>query len=201
MNISNNIIMNKLYVVLVSILLVATSCEDLEQFPPNIASSGSLTDYSGVLNAAYFYQHASTSPMLVMGDFRADNALMLEAPYTNFDEFTPDLTSMENQFFGPFYSGLYKSILSANNVIENSSDATEVGEAKFLRALSYFKLVRVFGGVTINLAAEPSITDQSILARSSAADVYNVVISDLNDAIAALGSDIVDGRASKHAAQ
>ena len=49
---------------------------------------------------------------------------------------------MEDQFFGPFYTALYKSILSANNVIENSSDATEVGEAKFLRALAYFKLVR-----------------------------------------------------------
>ena len=32
--------------------------------------------FEGVLNAAYFYQHASATPMAVMGDFRSDNALM-----------------------------------------------------------------------------------------------------------------------------
>ncbi|MGH1432944.1 MAG: RagB/SusD family nutrient uptake outer membrane protein [Lewinella sp.] len=193
--------MKTLYIILGSLLLL-TACEDLEQFPPNIASSGSLTDYEGVLNAAYFYQHGSATPMAVMGDFRADNALMLEPPYTEFDIYGPNLTAMEDQFFGPFYTALYKSILSANNVIENSKVATEVGEAQFLRALSYFKLVRVFGDVTVNLSASPSTTDGSILVRQPAADVYNnVIIPDLEDAIAALDTKIVEGRASKYAAQ
>jgi len=193
--------MKKLYVMLVSILMITASCEDLDQTPPNIASSNSLTSYEGILNAAYFYQHASVTPMAVMGDFRADNALMLEAPYTDFDVFDANLPSMGDQFFGPFYTGLYKSILSANNVIENSEDATEVGEAKFLRALSYFKLVRVFGDVTLNLDAAPSTTDQAILARTSASAVYDQIINDLDAAISALGTEIVNGRASKHAAQ
>lgn len=183
-------------------LLFMTACEDLDQVPPNIASSGSLTDYDGVLNAAYFYQHGSVTPMAVMGDFRADNALMLEPPYTEFDEYGPALTDMEEQFFGPFYTALYKSILSANNVIENSKVTSEVGEAKFLRALSYFKLVRVFGDVTVNLSAAPSTTDGSILVRQPASSVYSsVIIPDLEDAIAALDAEIVNGRASKYAAQ
>ncbi|WP_367388829.1 RagB/SusD family nutrient uptake outer membrane protein [Lewinella sp. LCG006] len=193
--------MKTLYIILGSLLLL-TACEDLDQFPPNIASSGSLTDFEGVLNAAYFYQHGSATPMAVMGDFRADNALMLEPPYTEFDTYGPNLTAMEDQFFGPFYTALYKSILSANNVIENSKVATEVGEAKFLRALAYFKLVRVFGDVPVNLSASPSTTDGSILARQPVADVYNnVIIPDLEDAIAALDTKIVEGRASKYAAQ
>lgn len=180
--------------------MITTSCEELDQFPPNIASSNSLTDYAGVLNAAYFYQHASGTPLAVMGDFRADNALMLESPYTDFDEFNANLTSMEDQFFGPFYSALYKSILSANNVIANSTSATEVGEAKFLRGLSYFKLVKVFGDVSVNLSATPSTSDD--LTRQPAANVYNnVIIPDLQDAMAALDAAIVDGRASKYAAQ
>lgn len=192
--------MKKLFIVLVSFLMITTSCEELDQFPPNIASSNSLTDYAGVLNAAYFYQHASGTPLAVMGDFRADNALMLESPYTDFDEFNANLTSMEDQFFGPFYSALYKSILSANNVIANSTSATEVGEAKFLRGLSYFKLVKVFGDVSVNLSATPSTSDD--LTRQPAANVYNnVIIPDLQDAMAALDAAIVDGRASKYAAQ
>ena len=184
-------------------MILITACEsNLDQVPPNIASSNSLTDYEGVLNAAYFYQHGSVTPMAVMGDFRADNAFMDETPYTEFDTYGPNLTVMEDQFFGPLYTALYKSILSANGVIENSSNATEVGEAKFLRALAYFKLVRVFGDVTVNLSATPSTTDGSILVRRPASEVYNnVIIPDLEDAISALSSEIKNGRASKLAAQ
>lgn len=181
-----------------------TACEnELDQAPPNIASSSSLTDFDGVLNAAYFYQLGSVTPMAVMGDFRADNALMFEPPYTDFDVFTADLPTMEDQFFGPFYTALYKSILSANNVIANSDNATQVGEAKFLRALSYFKLVRVFGAVPLNLEATPSTTDQSILMRRSADDIYEtVIIPDLQGAIEALdNSGLASGRATRIAAQ
>lgn len=197
--------MNKLYIIILTVLslMFITSCEsDLDQFPPNIASSNSLTDFEGLLNAAYFYQHGSVTPMAVMGDFRADNALMDEDPFTEFDLFGPNLTVMEDQFFGPLYTALYRSILSANGVIENSSNEVEVGEAQFLRALAYFKLVRVFGDVTVNLSSAPSTSDGSILARQAAANVYNnVIIPDLEDAIAALSTQISNGRASRFAAQ
>ena len=97
-----------------------TACSaDLDQSPPNFASADSLTDFEGVLNAAYYYQLASVTPLAVMAEFRSDNALMEEAPYTEFDTFTSNLTTMEDQFFGPLYTALYKSILSANNVCDN----------------------------------------------------------------------------------
>ena len=181
-----------------------TACDnDLEQTPPNLASSSSLTDFAGVLNAAYFYQHGSVTPLAIMGDFRADNAVMLEPPLTEIDEFGPNLTALEDQFFGPFYTALYKSILSANVVIESSTDDSEVGEAKFLRALSYFKLVRSFGDVPLNLSGSPSVTDESILVRQSAQAIYdNVIITDLEDAIALLdNTGLRTGRASQIAAQ
>ena len=195
--------MKKIYIFLLGSLLLTTACStDLDQAPPNLASSDSLTDFEGVLNAAYYYQLGAVTPMAVMGEFRSDNAFMFEAPYTEFDLFTQNLTTMEDQFFAPLYRSLYKSILSANNVIENSSNATHVGEAKFLRALAYFKLVIAFGDVTVNLDASPSLTDTSILVRQPAADVYNdVIIPDLTDAISALGTVIDDGRASRYAAQ
>jgi hypothetical protein len=194
--------MKKIYILLSSLLFIAACSTDLDQTPPNIASSDSLEDYEGVLNAAYYYQLGTVTPIAVMGDFRADNAFMFEAPYTQFDEYSNGLTAMEDQFFGPFYTALYKSILSANSVIENSTDTKEIGEAKFLRALSYFKLVQVFGAVTVNLSDSPSFSDSSFLVRKSATDVYNnVIIPDLNDAMSALSTTIVNGRASKYAAQ
>lgn len=196
--------MKRLYILLLASMLFTTACDnDLDQVPPNIASSDSLEDFDGVLNAAYFYQLGAVTPMAVMGDFRADNALMDEEPFPEFDRYGPDLTVMEDQFFGPFYTALYKSILSTNNVIENSTDAMDIGEAKFLRALSYFKLVLVFGDVPVNLVANPSTTDLSIFERQPVADVYNnIIIPDLQDAIATLdNSEIGSGRASQIAAQ
>ena len=59
---------------MISMLMVVACDNNLEQFPSNIATSNTLTDFSGVLNAAYFYQHGSVTPMAVMGGFRADNA-------------------------------------------------------------------------------------------------------------------------------
>jgi len=176
------------------------SCEKLEQVPENIANSDSLTDFDGVLNAAYYYQLGSVTPMAVMGDFRADNAQMQEEPYPSFDRYNSDLLDMEDQFFEPFYIAMYRSILSANNVIENESNTELVGEAKFLRALSYFKLVRVFGDVTINLTSGDLNND---LTRQPVSRVYNdVIIPDLIDAISTLdNSGLSSGRATQIAAQ
>jgi len=193
--------MKHIYILLISFLLVTSCTSDLDQFPTNIASSNSLTDFEGALNAAYFYNRGSVTPMAVMGDFRSDNALMDEEPNTEFDKFGPNLIDMGPQFFNPFYSALYKAILSTNTVIEKSTDPVEIGEAKFLRALAYFKLVRVFGDVPINLSSTPSLTDGSILARQPVSNVYAQIISDLNDAAGALSTNIVNGRASKLAAQ
>ena len=194
--------MKKLTLIFGLFCLVIACESDLDQTPSNIASADSLTEFSGVLNAAYFYQLGAVTPMAVMGDFRADNGLMTEEPFPAFDRFDGDLVDMEDQFFGPFYTALYKSILSANNVIANSLNATQVGEAKFLRALSYFKLVQVFGDVPLNTSAAPSTSDTSILARVSKETIYtDVIIPDLQAAKAALGIEIQDGRASRYAAQ
>ena len=189
----------------IGMLFFFTACDaDLDQFPTNVASSGSLTEYDGVLNAAYYYQLGAVTPWAVMGEFRSDNFYMFEPPYTEFDVFGPGLTAMEDQFMGPLYTALYKSILSANNVIENSEVNKEIGEAKFLRALSYFKLVQAFGDVTVNLLAQPPLDDPSFFARTAADDVYdNVIIPDLKDAISKLdnGSIIADQRASNLASK
>jgi hypothetical protein len=197
--------MKTIYLAIVSVLILTACDNDLDQTPPLLLESSALEEFGPVLNAAYYYQSGGSTPLGVMGDFRADNMLMLESPYTSFDTYNADLGGLDlvEQFFRPFYSNLYKAILSANNVIENSTDATEIAEAKFLRALSYFKLVMVFGDVTVNLSPTPSPSDLSILARQPAADVYNnVIIPDFQAAIAGLdNSGLSSGRASKIAAQ
>ena len=197
--------MKSLFIIIGSLLLTTACNKSLDQLPPKQLEASSLTDYAGVLNAAYHYQTGTSTPLAVMGDFRADNMMMLEEPFPSFDRFNKDLAGgdLVEQFFRPFYSNLYKSILSANIVIQNSTKSKEIAEAKFLRALSYFKLVMVFGDVTVNLSESPTASDQSILVRTPAADVYTkVIIPDLNDAIAGLaGNTVASGRATVLAAR
>ncbi|MEN8125824.1 MAG: RagB/SusD family nutrient uptake outer membrane protein [Bacteroidota bacterium] len=74
-----------------------------------------------------------------------------------------------------------------------------LGEAAFLRGLTYFDLVGVFGGVPLKL--EPTSNDSPGLPRSSKDDCYIQIEKDLNTAIANLPeSNGSPGRATKGAA-
>jgi starch-binding outer membrane protein, SusD/RagB family len=80
-----------------------------------------------------------------------------------------------------------------------------VAEAKFLRALNYFNLVRLFGGVPIFTTETTSLSDIQG-ERATAAAVYDLVIKDLQDAIGVLPSSKLYaasdfGRASRGAAK
>lgn len=95
-------------------------------------------------------------------------------------------------------------LTNANSDLKNRL----AGEAKFLRAFSYFTLVRSFGGVPIvdHVPTAGNEADRTmLLTRKSKDEVYNFIVNDLNDAIAALPdknsySAANKGRASKGAA-
>jgi tetratricopeptide (TPR) repeat protein len=112
------------------------------------------------------------------------------------------------------WRGWYRLIHQANQVIDNAPKATEnvteelklrvVGEAKFLRALAYFDLVTVWGGVPLMETYAKAIGEDK--PRATADEVYNLIISDLQTAIANLPlkaeyNDSNVGRANKEAAQ
>ncbi len=103
---------------------------------------------------------------------------------------------------------MYLSIRNANLVIQNTAIAEEVSEevkskfiaeARFLRALAYFHLVRNWGGVPIRDENNLTISD---VPRSSAEEVYNLIVSDLEYAQNALPESQADiGRPTKWAAK
>lgn len=121
-------------------------------------------------------------------------------------------------FLAPIWTEAYAGINSANGVIENVPLIQEidpvlqeriVGEAKFLRALNYFMLVRLWGGVPIREQQIKGVSEVLELPRSSATDVYQLIIRDLMDAEAVLptreGYDAFEGantgRATRGAAR
>ncbi|MDO6806991.1 RagB/SusD family nutrient uptake outer membrane protein [Zobellia galactanivorans] len=202
--------MKTIYIAAISMMLMTSCDNELDQVPLVDLESNNLESFAGVLNAAYYYHTGAVTPQAVMGEFRADNLTFEfddEPPYPDFHTFNSDLggLAISEIFFRPFYRDLYKSILSANTVIDKSDSATEVAEAKFLRALSYSKLVMVFGDVPVILTPQPdvSVIPDVDLTRQPATEVYNnVIIPDLQSAIEGLdNSGVATGRASKIAAQ
>src|SRR5436853_4530494 len=133
---------------------------------------------------------------------------------------TNERSLVDNYTFTPSQSYIYSTWQSAYAAINRANaviahvpkidmDQTLrsriVGEAQFLRATNYFNLVRLFGGVPLELEETTSL-DSLQKPRATAAAVYDQIIKDLTDAIAVLpskktytGSDI--GRASKGAAK
>ncbi len=117
-----------------------------------------------------------------------------------------------NIYLTDFWEVRYKGIYSANlgvSKIEGSdiSQAKKnqfIAEAKFLRAYFFFELVKNFGGVPLTLTTlEPNETIS--FPRSTAAEVYAQIESDLKDAIEVLpykaNMDYPSGRANKGMAE
>lgn len=87
-----------------------------------------------------------------------------------------------------FWNAFYLSIRNANIVIKNAPNGESisqedidryVSEAKFLRALSYFHLVRNWGAIP--LRTELNMEDLS-LPKSSVEEVYALILADLQEA-------------------
>jgi hypothetical protein len=125
----------------------------------------------------------------------------------NFDNHTA--TSTEGQL-SDFWNGQYQNINLCNQVIDNipaivmdgTLKARYIAEAKFVRAYSYFRLVRAFGDVPLRLAI-PKDASEFNIPRSPKADVWKAIEQDLSDAAGVLpqtysGADV--GRATKGAA-
>lgn len=131
-----------------------------------------------------------------------------DATFMNdFDNFTA--TSTEGQL-SDFWNGEYQEINLCNQVIDNipainmdgALKARYLLEAKFLRAYSYFRLVRAFGDVPLRLHV-PKDASQYNIPRTPKAQVWAAIEQDLTDAAGGLpasytGADI--GRITKGAA-
>lgn len=159
-------------------------------------------------------------PEWFIGDVASDDALKGGqsigdmADVYDFENFK---TNSNNSFLLDFYRAQYQGISRCNLALEQipqmSTDSVMtisvqnrlIGELKFLRAMYYFRLVRIFGGTPlttapINLSAEwkqPRATKEAI---------YTQILSDLEDANRTLwlksqyaSTDL--GRATKGAAQ
>jgi len=104
------------------------------------------------------------------------------------------------------YIGIQQAniILARIDKIPDMTDALKsarIGEMKFLRALMYFNLVRIFGDVPLVLKETTNVNEYFGQSRTPVAEVYAAVEADLKEAINILPATVTQkGRATKGAA-
>lgn len=92
-----------------------------------------------------------------------------------------------------FWTGQYRNITLCNQLLNNISAITMsetlktryMAEAKFVRAYSYFRLVRAYGDVPLRLDL-PSDPANFIIPRTSKAEIYAFIEKDLTEAASVL---------------
>jgi hypothetical protein len=134
--------------------------------------------------------------------------------YREMDTYQISTGNTEN---GNFYSRAYKTIFVANTILDKVpgiSGITEAqknvmyGHAYFVRALAYFDLARVFGGVpgVVGTLGVPLVTKTTpgvieYPSRATLQATYDMVNTDLVQALALLPETSVRSQASKGAAR
>jgi hypothetical protein len=184
--------MNKIFTCLF-LAMILTACSDvLDEKPKSLASENfynTAAEAKAAVNAIY-------------GPMRGDNALSTNYP-AQLEGLADYGNSRGTQTPVSLYQGLdntninrvsviwdnfYQSIRNANLVISNVPKGTSmtdaektmyVAEAKYLRSLIYFAMVRNWAGLPLRTEENMTVAD---VPRSSVEDVYKLILSDALEA-------------------
>ncbi|GAA4307445.1 RagB/SusD family nutrient uptake outer membrane protein [Compostibacter hankyongensis] len=126
------------------------------------------------------------------------------------DEISTLTVSPQNDKLNSFWKTTYNGIFRANLVLANidkpvnyagSEKEQYTGEARFLRAMFYFDLVRIFGGVPA-VTSIITVEESKKVPRATEQEIYSLIIKDLDTAVNTLPQPDATpwGRASKGAA-
>jgi hypothetical protein len=132
-------------------------------------------------------------------------------------EFVNRTVATTNAYHATPWRAFYNAIVNANYLISdlesienpkltNTGKNKGIGEAQFLRAFTYFYLVRLYGGVPVVSAQGTTGTSDFYLPRKSVDEVYRDIFTDFKSASAKLQlytrqSSSERGRATKGSAQ
>ena len=138
-----------------------------------------------------------------------ENTTMEGGAYASFDNFIVDPTNsqLENTWIASFDGVQRCNIVVSrllNGSLNESFTARKLGEAYFLRALIYFNMVRMWGGVPLITEEITNVNEAFNHERASVDDIYTQIIKDLEYASTTLplsynATNI--GRATRGAAQ
>lgn len=206
------------YIGLMTIALSTTSCKKMLDEDPKY-SINSKTAYESestanlALNGCYGYMttynaYGQSIPEIMVG---ASGLGWSMTNGSDQDTYVSMNTPATNGLIGMIWTGWYKVIGECNYFISSVEVSPlslvykkqAIAEAKFLRALCYFNLANVFGGVP--LRTEPTSSENIVKGRAGRMEVYSQVEKDWLDAAENLATKeelgaSSTGKATKYAA-
>ncbi|MEL1252379.1 RagB/SusD family nutrient uptake outer membrane protein [Flavobacterium sp. DGU38] len=218
-----------IYLLAANLLLLGTaSCTDeLTQIPLSQGTEENFYatpgDFVQARNAVYSVAFHGTGTygyanrVLNLSETRSDNLLAITTASRDWEGINSFYTSISsNTYVKEAYVSNFNAIYKANQLLEkiaekgdqiftNPTDkAAMIAETRFLRAFCYFDLLRWFGRVPL-IDRTMTAQESSKIGRSPVVDIYNLVISDLQLAIADLPAPTTDatyvGRVTKYGAK
>lgn len=166
-----------------------------------------LNMYDGLqgVNSTSGNDNHATQVEFYLTEMRSDNTRTKasEGEAAQFENYSIVAT---NGIVADYYRSFYNIIYRANLVLENldvasGSTASQFeGEAKFVRALAYFNLVRLFGAIPLVEELIDPLNTETAFTRVAESEIYNLIVSDLTTAISNLDNSFRT-RASKASAQ
>ena len=187
----------KTYITLILAVLILTSCESfLEEKPRDFISPenfpASQSDAEMMLAGAMstlYQERMYDRSLYFLAEASSDHTdpSATSGPRYDIGAFT---YTADNEFVWRTWEACYIIINNTNIMIESlpNSQMPEqsinqyISAAKFLRAFSYFHLVRLYGEVPLLTAPVKDFTSASSMPRSPVADVYRFVLQDLEEA-------------------
>lgn len=215
-----------LYIFITTLTLIG--CEDkLDLDPAQALTNADAFDteekVSNLLIGAYAQAGQAASyggQITIISELLANvDELQWNGTFTEQAEFNNKNISTTNQTVANYWLNSYNIINQANIVLENlaifeseSLSNSVEGQAKFLRAVTYFDLIRLFAphnngginntedGVPVIINAVTSYNDIAFPERNAIEEVYSFIIADLEDAILILpetNRDLATANAAK----
>ncbi len=188
----------KKYTLFILIALTASSCSDFLELQPKLQVSDASfyktpSDFETALIGNYADLQAYNLPLIYLGDLTTDNAeIQWTSPTVSEVEADEMNFTPANTFVNSVWNTCFSTISGSNNILSrieglnfNETVKNQLkGESLFLRAYSYFNLVRIFGDLPIVEVAfrSPNEIQAFDMSRKPAGQVYDLIISDLTQA-------------------
>ncbi|MFC2089755.1 RagB/SusD family nutrient uptake outer membrane protein [Bacteroidota bacterium] len=208
-------------VIVVSMVMLLSSCNEWLSIAPqnDLIKEKFWTkseDVESSLAAAYDALRSASLQSLIFGELRADIATFNGTSFSSYDQIAGSNISSTNWVIN--WSNYYRAINLANTLMFFDDDVAEIdqtftkdiqdgieAEARFIRSLSYFYLVRLWKDVPLMTEAAISDTSDIYVPKSTEYEVIDFIIEDLHIAKDLaytdefMGSDYFYGRANKYA--
>lgn len=149
-------------------------------------------DFNSAVIAAYAKLQGQVNSYFELVEYRSDNLDLKAGTSGAQDRFNINKfqETSANKTLQGFWANFYNGIFRCNVIIDHLSEASfddklkkqYEAEARFIRAITYFNIVRYWGDAPIVLS-EVSAEESLLIGRSNVYEVYKVIEQDLTFAI------------------